>query len=198
MHLRSSLLCESHYQSHHLPHHYHPFIRIRSLSSLRLQAADLTAWLTWFGLGLVALIFTWQLPHSVGLVALLSALAMGSLPSLTKHRWFWAMGGWKTVGIVAGVFLFIVITTAADPALAIFDKAEQQASSIFGQYIDGKIISFLFGLLRIIVWITSVGFILFAIYQAQRGEQWLPLMQNAFIVIAAIVVVEGLSTLFFK
>ncbi|WNZ44139.1 hypothetical protein Q2T42_20115 [Leptolyngbya boryana CZ1] len=55
----------------------------------------------------------------------------------------------------------------------------------------------MFGLLRVVVWVSAVGFILFAVYQAQRGEQWQPLMQNAFIVIAAVVVVEGLSSLFF-
>jgi hypothetical protein len=195
MHLRGSLVCQKHY--------LHQFIGITSFASLRLRAADWTEWLPWLVLGLVTLVFTLQLPHWLGPVALLGAVAIRSSTawfstSLTKHPLFLAIGGWKTVGIVAGMLLFIIITTAANPALAVFDKAEQQATSLFDEYIDGKIISFLFGLLRIVVWITSIGFILFAIYQAQRGEQWLPLMQNAFIVVAAIVVVEGLSSLFFK
>ncbi len=191
MHLRSSLFRQKHHQ----------LIGITSFAPLRSRAVGLVEWLPWLLWGLIALILTGQLPHLLGPVALMGALAIRSSASwsrLTSHPLFIRMGGWKTVGIVAGVLLFIIITTTADPALAIFDKAEQQATTIFGQYIDGKIIGFLFGLLRIVVWITSVGFILFAIYQAQRGEQWLPLMQNAFIVIAAIVVVEGLSTLFFK
>ena len=79
----------------------------------------------------------------------------------------------------------------------LFGTAEEQAKTIFGQYIDQGIIDFLFGMLRIVVWVSSVGFVFFAIYQAQRGEQWQPLLQNAFIIIAAVVVVEGLSQLFF-
>jgi hypothetical protein len=155
----------------------------------------------WLALGLVALLLTVQFPHLLGLMVLLMALAIrfsAALRRLPRHPLFVTVGGWKTVGILVGVLLFAGISMGADPALAIFDKAEQQATSIFGEYIDGKIITFLFGLLRIVVWISAVGFILFAVYQAQRGEQWQPLMQNAFIVIAAIVVVEGLSSMFFK
>jgi hypothetical protein len=157
--------------------------------------------LLWLSLGLVTLLLTVQCPHLLGLIALLIALSFrfsAALTWVTRHPLFLAVGGWKTVGILVGVLLFASISMGADPALAIFDKAEQQATSIFGEYVDGKIITFLFGLLRIVVWITAVGFILFAVYQAQRGEQWQPLMQNAFIVIAAIVVVEGLSSMFFK
>ena len=51
--------------------------------------------------------------------------------------------------------------------------------------------------MRVVVWVSAVGFIFFAVYQAQRGEQWQPLVQNAFIVVAAVVVVEGMSRLFF-
>ncbi len=108
------------------------------------------------------------------------------------------LGGIKTVGAIAGTLLFLAITLHGDAAHAqLFNQAEQQTNTIFGQYIDAKIVTFLFGLLRVVVWISAVGFVLFAVYQAQRGEQWQPLMQNAFIVIAAIVVVEGLSSLFF-
>ena len=105
---------------------------------------------------------------------------------------------WKTVGICLGVLLFFSITTHADPASAqLFKTAETQVKTIFGSNIDQSIISFMFGVLRIVIWVTSVGFILFAVYQAQRGEQWQPLMQNAFIVVAAVVVVEGMSKVFF-
>ena len=179
-------------------HHDNPIPNRLSLPSRLAPGSGMAAWLA---LGLVALLFALQCPGLTGLVVLLVAVASRfstSLMRLTQSPLFLAMGGWKTIGILAGVLLFAGITVGADPAFAIFDKAEQQASSIFGQYVDSKIITFLFGLLRIVVWITSVGFILFAVYQAQRGEQWQPLMQNAFIVIAAIVVVEGLSAMFFK
>ena len=120
------------------------------------------------------------------------------LPKITHHPWFQCLGGWKTLGIVAGVLLFAGITSHSEPAMAqLFNTAEQQANNIFGQYLDRGIIVFLFGMLRIIVWVSAVGFIFFAVYQAQRGEQWQPLLQNAFIIIAAVVVVEGLSRLFF-
>lgn len=105
---------------------------------------------------------------------------------------------WKTVGIFLGILLFCGILLHADYASAqLFDNVETQVQSIFGDNIDDSIISFMFGVLRIVIWVTSVGFILFAVYQAQRGEQWQPLMQNAFIVVAAVVVVEGMSQLFF-
>jgi hypothetical protein len=99
---------------------------------------------------------------------------------------------------IAGTLLFTAIAFHSDLAHAqLFNQAEQQTTSIFGQYLGNNIIPFMFGLMRVIVWVSAVGFILFAVYQAQRGEQWQPLMQNAFIVIAAVVVVEGLSALFF-
>jgi hypothetical protein len=112
--------------------------------------------------------------------------------------WFRSLGGWRTLGIVGGVLLFLGITSHANPAMAqLFDTVEGEADAIFGEYLDGEIIGFIFGLLRLVVWVSAVGVIFFAMYQAQRGEQWQPLVQNAFIVIAAVVVVEGLSHLFF-
>ena len=105
---------------------------------------------------------------------------------------------WRMVGILGGILLFAFIIFQANPAFAqLFGTAEEQAQTIFGQYIDQGIIDFLFGMLRIVVWISAVGFVFFAIYQAQRGEQWQHLLQNAFIIIAAVVVVAGLSQLFF-
>ncbi|MEO0376016.1 MAG: hypothetical protein AAF329_15630, partial [Cyanobacteria bacterium P01_A01_bin.17] len=74
---------------------------------------------------------------------------------------------------------------------------EDQAQTLFGEYLDSGIIAFIFGVLRIVIWVSAVGFVFFAVYQAQRGEQWQPLLQNAFIIIAAVVIVEGLSRLFF-
>jgi hypothetical protein len=104
----------------------------------------------------------------------------------------------RVYAAIAGTFLFAAIAFHSDIAHAqLFNQAEQQTTSIFGQYLGNNIIPFMFGLMRVIVWVSAVGFILFAVYQAQRGEQWQPLMQNAFIVIAAVVVVEGLSALFF-
>jgi hypothetical protein len=117
---------------------------------------------------------------------------------LMVHPWVQRMGGIRTIGILGGTLVFCAIALHGDPAHAqLFNKAEQQTNSIFGSYIDANIVKFMFGLLRVVVWISAVGFVLFAVYQAQRGEQWQPLMQNAFIVIAAVVVVEGLSSLFF-
>lgn len=105
---------------------------------------------------------------------------------------------WKTAGVLLGVLLFILINAHADPASAqLFKTAEDQANTIFGNYIDKGILTFLFGMLRIVIWVSGVGFVLLAVYQAQRGEQWQPLIQNAFIIVAAIVVVEGLSSMFF-
>jgi hypothetical protein len=112
----------------------------------------------------------------------------------SRHRLF----SWKIVGVFLGAMLFCGIVTQADPASAqLFKTAESQVKTIFGTNIDQTIVAFMFGVLRIVIWVTSVGFILFAVYQAQRGEQWQPLMQNAFIVVAAVVVVEGMSKLFF-
>lgn len=105
---------------------------------------------------------------------------------------------WKILGVVFGALLFFGIISHSDPASAqLFKTVESQVKTIFGTNIDASIITFMFGVLRIVIWITAVGFILFAVYQAQRGEQWQPLMQNAFIVIAAVVIVEGMSKLFF-
>jgi hypothetical protein len=114
------------------------------------------------------------------------------------HFKFCGLSGWTLLGLIAGTLLFVCITSHANPAMAqLFDTVEDQAQGIFGQYLDGNIISFMFGLLRLVVWVSAVGFVFFAVYQAQRGEQWQPLLQNAFIIIAAVVIVEGLSRLFF-
>ena len=111
---------------------------------------------------------------------------------------FRGLSGWMLLGLVTGILLFISITSHANPAMAqLFDTVEGQAQNIFGQYLDGNIITFMFGILRLVVWVSAVGFVFFAVYQAQRGEQWQPLLQNAFIIIAAVVIVEGLSRLFF-
>jgi hypothetical protein len=119
-------------------------------------------------------------------------------PQILLHPWIQRLGGMRTIAILGGTLVFAAIALHGDPAHAqLFNKAEQQTNSIFGSYIDASIVKFMFGLLRVVVWISAVGFVLFAVYQAQRGEQWQPLMQNAFIVIAAVVVVEGLSSLFF-
>ena len=152
-------------------------------------------------LGLTTLLVTTHFPVSIGFMIALAALVIRFfewIPILTSHPWFRRCGGWRMFGAIVSAVLFAGIVLSSDPASAqLFNSAEQQANTIFGQYIDGGIITFLFGLLRIVVWVTAVGFILFAVYQAQRGEQWQPLMQNAFIVVAAVVVVEGLSGLFF-
>jgi hypothetical protein len=129
---------------------------------------------------------------------LMAALIYLRFPQIALHPWFQKIGGMRTIGILGGTLVFAAIALHGDPAHAqLFNKAEQQTNSIFGQYLDASIVKFMFGLLRVVVWISAVGFVLFAVYQAQRGEQWQPLMQNAFIVIAAVVVVEGLSSLFF-
>jgi hypothetical protein len=70
-------------------------------------------------------------------------------------------------------------------------------TATFGEYLDTAIVVFLFGLIRVVIWVSGVGFVFFAIYQAQRGEQWQPLAQNAFIIVAAVVLVEALSNMFF-
>jgi hypothetical protein len=178
--------------------HHLWFTSLSSLSALSLPEKSYAEFLPWIASGLVALLFALEFPHLLWLMTVLGLWAIRVSPLLTHHPLFGALGGWRAIGVVAGVLLFVGISAGADPALAIFDKAEEQATSIFGEYVDSKIITFLFGLLRIVVWITAVGFILFAVYQAQRGEQWQPLMQNAFIVIAAVVVVEGLSAMFFE
>ena len=44
------------------------------------------------------------------------------------------MLSWKTLGLVLGVGLFLVITSNANPALAqLFDTVESEANSIFGE-----------------------------------------------------------------
>ena len=118
--------------------------------------------------------------------------------SVSRYPWMTRFCNWKIGGVFLGTLLFCAVITHADPASAqLFNNVESQVKTIFGSNIDASIITFMFGVLRIVVWVTSVGFILFAVYQAQRGEQWQPLMQNAFIVVAAVVIVEGMSQLFF-
>lgn len=143
----------------------------------------------WLGLSLLAITIPTKLPRSPAL-----CLRRLRLSSPT----FWGLSGWRLLGIGLGILLFVSIISHGHPASAqLFDTAESEAESIFGQYLDDDIIAFLFRVLRIVIWVAAVGFVFFAIYQAQRGEQWQPLLQNAFIVIAAVVVVEGLSSLFF-
>lgn len=114
------------------------------------------------------------------------------------HPRFHQMGGFRTVGTCLGTLLFWSIVSHAQPAQAqIFDTVEDEVDRIFGEYLEGDTITFLFGLIRVVIWISAIGFVFFAIYQAQRGEQWQPLAQNAFIIVAAVVLVEGLSALFF-
>jgi hypothetical protein len=153
------------------------------------------------GFGFIVVAMALQPPGFIWLLFALATLAMPftrSLSRLSPPTWLQRIGGWRTGGVLAGSLVFLGITLHGDPATAqLFNSAEQEANTIFGQYIDGNIISFLFGMLRIVIWIAAVGFVMFAVYQAQRGEQWQPLMQNAFIVVAAVVVVEGLSTMFF-
>lgn len=152
-------------------------------------------------LSLTALLVITHFPVSIWFMVALAALVIRFfewVPLLTSHPWFRRCGGWRMVGALVAALFFAGITLSSEPASAqLFNSAEQQANTIFGPYINSDIITFLFGLLRIIVWVTAVGFVLFAVYQAQRGEQWQPLMQNAFIVVAAVVVVEGLSAMFF-
>jgi hypothetical protein len=153
------------------------------------------------GLAATTLILALQSPLLLYL-GLTSAAVCLQFPQIASriaiHPGIQKLGSARILGAIAGTLLFLAITLHGDTAHAqLFNQAEQQTNTIFGQYIDAKIVTFLFGLLRVVVWISAVGFVLFAVYQAQRGEQWQPLMQNAFIVIAAIVVVEGLSSLFF-
>ncbi|MEO0825166.1 MAG: hypothetical protein AAFV72_14870 [Cyanobacteria bacterium J06635_1] len=161
----------------------------------RLQVnADLSGWILLGLLGVISL----QYPLGLGVVgAIALGLGLHQL-ELDRTRWFRRLGGWRVLGAIAGVLLFVAILLHPEPAAAqLFDSVEDETNSIFGTYIDQSIIQFLFGMLRIVIWVSAVGFVFFAVYQAQRGEQWQPLLQNAFIIIAAVVVVEGLSQLFF-
>ena len=162
-------------------------------SALRLNAEP-SAWVL---LGLMSAIAL-QYPFGFSVVG---AIAIGCLLhwlKLDKTQWFRRLGGWRLGGAIAGTLLFIAILLHPEPALAqLFNSVEEEANTIFGTYLDEGIVGFLFGMLRIVIWVSAVGFVFFAVYQAQRGEQWQPLLQNAFIIIAAVVVVEGLSQLFF-
>jgi hypothetical protein len=118
--------------------------------------------------------------------------------SIAIHPRLRAITNFRNIGVFIGILLFLSITIHANPAFAqIFDQAEEQVTTIFGDYLDSTIVTFLFGLIRVVIWVSGVGFVFFAIYQAQRGEQWQPLAQNAFIIVAAVVLVEALSTMFF-
>ncbi|MBD1842513.1 hypothetical protein H6F89_03595 [Cyanobacteria bacterium FACHB-63] len=180
-----------------------PSLQSRSARTLHLSRKNRLSQLIPFAtcLCLTALLIITHFPVSIWFMVALAALVVRFVewvPLLTSHPWFHRCGGWRMMGTIVAALCFASITLSSDSASAqLFNSAEQQANTIFGQYIDGGIITFLFGLLRIVVWVTAVGFVLFAVYQAQRGEQWQPLMQNAFIVVAAVVVVEGLSAMFF-
>jgi hypothetical protein len=118
--------------------------------------------------------------------------------AIALHPRLRAVASFRNIGVFIGILLFLSITIHANPAFAqIFDQAEEQVTTIFGDYLDSTIVTFLFGLIRVVIWVSGVGFVFFAIYQAQRGEQWQPLAQNAFIIVAAVVLVEALSTMFF-
>jgi hypothetical protein len=118
--------------------------------------------------------------------------------AIALHPRLSAVANFRNIGVFIGILLFLSITIHANPAFAqIFDQAEDQVTTIFGDYLDSTIVTFLFGLIRVVIWVSGVGFVFFAIYQAQRGEQWQPLAQNAFIIVAAVVLVEALSTMFF-
>jgi hypothetical protein len=118
--------------------------------------------------------------------------------AIVLHPRLKAITNFRNIGTFIGVLLFLSITIHANPAFAqIFDQAESEVTTIFGDYLDSTIVVFLFGLIRVVIWVSGVGFVFFAIYQAQRGEQWQPLAQNAFIIVAAVVLVEALSNLFF-
>jgi hypothetical protein len=118
--------------------------------------------------------------------------------AIAIHPRLRAIANFRSIGTFIGILLFLSITIHANPAFAqIFDQAESQVTAIFGEYLDSTIVVFLFGLIRVVIWVSGVGFVFFAIYQAQRGEQWQPLAQNAFIIVAAVVLVEALSNMFF-
>lgn len=161
--------------------------------------------LSWLPLGLLALLATLRFPPLIAVFAFMVCLA-GSFPrsfsiplsARMAYPNLAQLGRWRIIGILLGTLLFAIILTQANPALAqLFETAESEAKSTFGQYLDQDILTFLFSMMRIVIWVAAVGFVFFAVYQAQRGEQWQPLLQNAFIIIAAVVVVEGLSKLFF-
>jgi hypothetical protein len=167
------------------------------LRRVRLVGATASSNLALAGCFVSTIFLVMQSPMLLYL-GVMTAFVYLRFPQIASHPWFQKIGGMQTIGILGGTLVFAAIALHGDPAHAqLFNKAEQQTNSIFGQYLDASIVKFMFGLLRVVVWISAVGFVLFAVYQAQRGEQWQPLMQNAFIVIAAVVVVEGLSSLFF-
>jgi hypothetical protein len=147
------------------------YVRQRLLNSRSLNSLN-SRLLTWLAGGLLSVFVALQCPVLFGVLAIAGVL-YGCFPSrfssLTTHPQLKPFMTWKALGVSLGILLFVSITNHADPAMAQL----------------------------IVVWVSAVGFIFFAVYQAQRGEQWQPLLQNAFIIIAAVVVVEGLSRLFF-
>jgi hypothetical protein len=178
------------------------FLKLSLEAARNLQFSTLSALVTLGAGGLFLAIRSSSLLYSIVIIGyfyLRFPLAVSQLITLLAPAWLWRLGnGYTTTGVVTGTLLFAAITTSANPVQAqIFDDAEQEVDSIFGEYLDSGIITFLFGLIRVVIWVSAVGFVFFAIYQAQRGEQWQPLAQNAFIIVAAVVLVEGLSALFF-
>ena len=157
--------------------------------------------LSWFPLGVLTLLATLRFPPLIAVFAFVICLARAFSTTLSPqiaHLNFAQLGRWRIIGVLLGTLLFALILCQANPAFAqLFDTVESEAKSTFGQYLDQDILTFLFSMMRIVIWVAAVGFVFFAVYQAQRGEQWQPLLQNAFIIIAAVVVVEGLSKLFF-
>jgi hypothetical protein len=94
------------------------------------------------------------------IIALFSSMAIAAIsfrfPHVTSHLalnpWIQKIGGMRTIGIVCGTLVFAAIALHGDPAHAqLFNKAEQQTNSIFGQYLDASIVKFMFGLLRVVV-----------------------------------------------
>lgn len=179
-----------------------PSLKPSSKGEFSVRSLSLPAFIS---LGIGGLFLVLQFPLtvyfaiSIGCLCLRFPIAFNQLMvTIASHPWFQRLGGYRMLGFLLGTLLFLAITANANPAFAqIFDTAEEEVDTIFGEYLDSEIITFLFGLIRVVIWVSAVGFVFFAIYQAQRGEQWQPLAQNAFIIVAAVVLVEGLSALFF-
>ena len=108
-----------------------------------------------------------RLGHLLSPLVQYSRLAFSQTSYQLAHFKFRGLSGWTLLGLVTGILLFISITSHANPAMAqLFDTVEGQAQTIFGQYLDGNIITFMFGILRLVVWVSAVGFVFFAVYQA--------------------------------
>ncbi len=124
----------------------------------------------------------------LGYVAV-ALIVINSLPELLRflrsRLWF---------SVFLGEIFFAIITIPANAA--IFDTAERYTSGIFGQYIDGSMITLIFGFLRISSFIMGAAFVMLALEKARHGENWQPFAWNAFAVLMVVVLVEGMSTLF--